>query len=268
MERLQAAIEKARIQRASTRPATPQSSVSKSAPANIWTELPELIVDEKALVKKRVFFGGSSLEASYFDKLRTKILQLCSDNGWTRIVITSPTKGCGKTTTSCNLAASFSRQRDRKLMLFDMDMRRPEMARTLGMDPGAGFSDVLEGKAEIENVAKRLKSNVVIAANLGPHPNPAQLILQDQTPQILDEIQARYSPDIMLFDAPPLMATDETSAMLKFMDCAILVAAAEMTTMDQVDTCEKEIAEQTNVLGVVLNRCNYLDPSEKYGYRY
>ncbi len=268
MEKLQAAIEKARVQRASSRPVSKSVTGQTESDTNAWTALPDLVADQKALLKRRVFLSGTAPEASYFDKLRTKVLQLCQDNGWTRVVVTSPTKGCGKTTSCCNLASSFSRQRDRKLMLFDMDMRRPAMARTMGMDPGAGLSAVLDGNATFESVAKKLAPNVVIAANAGPYGNPSQLILQDQTPRVLDELQARYEPDIMLFDAPPLMATDDTAGMLKYMDCAILIAGAEMTTTDQIDACEKEIAEQTNMLGVVLNRCNYLDQSDKYGYQY
>ena len=49
-------------------------------------------------------------------------------------------------------------------------------------------------------------------------------------------------------------------------DCVLLVAAAETTTIQEVDVCERDLASQTNVLGVVLNKCRYLD--RKYGYSY
>ena len=44
----------------------------------------------------------------------------------------------------------------------------------------------------------------------------------------------------------------------------LLVAAAERTRLDEVDKCEHDLAEQTNVLGVVLNKCRYM--GEDYGY--
>jgi hypothetical protein len=49
-------------------------------------------------------------------------------------------------------------------------------------------------------------------------------------------------------------------------DCALLVAAAEVSTLDEIDKCERELAEHTNVMGVILNKCRYT--TEKYGYYY
>jgi Mrp family chromosome partitioning ATPase len=102
--------------------------------------------------------------------------------------------------------------------------------------------------------------------NQAPAANPSKLILQDRTPDILSEIEAAYAPDLILFDTPPLLVTDDTLAILKMVDAALIVAAAETTTVDQVDACEKEIAEQTNVMGVILNKCAYT--GEAYGYDY
>ena len=60
-------------------------------------------------------------------------------------------------------------------------------------------------------------------------------------------------------------------AMLAFagkVDCVLLVAAAESTSIAEIDRCERELAAQTNVLGVVLNKCRYTEPSYGYGYGY
>ena len=51
-------------------------------------------------------------------------------------------------------------------------------------------------------------------------------------------------------------------------DCALLIARAEVTTVAQIDACEREIAEQTNVLGVVLNQYRHEDDTTGYGYGY
>lgn len=281
MEKLQAAIEKARAQReaaladapkAETRapdgktPVDPSRRPADPSDASPWTELPELTPDARRLRRKRVFVDTGQAEATYFDRLRTKVLQLCRDNGWKRVVITSPTQGCGKTTTCANLMTSFARQRDRKVIALDMDMRRPGLGALLGLSDRADLFAVFEDRAAFESSAVRIGHNVIVAANGGPHRNPAQIILQDRTQQVVDEIQTRYDPDLILFDTPPLLSVDDTSALLKYVDCAIIVAGAEMSTVEQIDTCEKEVAEQTNVLGVVLNRCHYMDDTESYGY--
>jgi capsular exopolysaccharide synthesis family protein len=274
MERLQAAIEKARERRLMESPKADVKQKAKETvtarpaviPSGAWEQLPMLKTSERKLTRLRVFTAQKSREAVYFDKLRTKIMQQCSDNGWKRVLITSPTAGCGKTTTAANIAASFSRQRDRRLIVHEMDMRRPGMARMFGHSGYAGFASVLEGSAAYEDVGVRFAENVVLSMNQGPHPTPSKLILQDTTPRILDEIDARYEPDLTIIDSPPLLAADDTLALLKMVDCALLIVAAEQTTTKEVDNCEKEVAELTNVLGIVLNKCNYLE--EDYGYGY
>ena len=50
------------------------------------------------------------------------------------------------------------------------------------------------------------------------------------------------------------------------MDCALLVAAAGATTLREIDVCERDLAAQTNVLGVILNKCRYME--KDYGYAY
>lgn len=270
MEKLQAAIEKARAQRQNTvRPAQPggaQRTASGESPS--WDALTPLEVKPAALRKKRVFIETQTQESSYFDLLRTKVLQQCRENGWRRVVVTSPSKSCGKTTICANLAASFSRQADRRMVLIDLDMRRPELAKIMGHRAEHSFSDVLEGRVPFAEQAVRLGANVAISMNQAPAPNPSKLIMQDSTAAIIEQIEREYQPDIMIFDTPPALATDDTLAFLKNVDCALIAVAAEMTTTEQLDNCEKEIAENTNVMGVVLNKCLYGDQSFGYDYKY
>ena len=267
MERLQAAIERARERRQVDAPGPARTRKPASHPEpELWAAIPQLDINERKLLRNRVFMLQQGRESAYFDKLRTKILQQCRDHGWKRVVITSATAGCGKTTLSCNLAASFTRQRDRRVIVHELDMRRPEMGRIFGYRPETGIADVLDGTGKFEDTAVRISDNVILAMNNGPHPNPSQILLRDRTPATLDEIEARYRPDVVIIDTPPLLATDDTQSLLKYVDCAIIVAAAEHTTTSEVDAVEKEIAEQTNVLGVVLNRCNYMDDDYGYGY--
>ena len=276
MEKLQAALEKARAARAeeiAEEPVpAPAEAVSDDAEDTVaepdgWSDLPEISLSPRRGLRHRLFLRGDRAEAAHFDKLRTKILQQCQDNGWKRVVITSATKNCGKTMISCNLAASFARQRDRKVMLLDLDMRRPEIARVFEQKPRRSFADVLEDNAAFAECAARLGESVAIGMNAGPHPNPSQILLQDRTPEIIDELEAQYSPDLIILDTPPMLASDDTMSILKLADCAVIVAAAELTTTDQVDLVEKEVAGITNVVGVVLNRCIYLDDVHSYYYR-
>jgi BioD-like phosphotransacetylase family protein len=63
-----------------------------------------------------------------------------------------------------------------------------------------------------------------------------------------------------------MLASDDNVGFLGNVDCALLIAAAESTTLSNIDLCEKELAQLTNVLGVVLNKCRYPDDSVGYAY--
>ena len=65
-----------------------------------------------------------------------------------------------------------------------------------------------------------------------------------------------------------MLVSDDNIGFLPNTDCAILVNAAESTTMQQLDNCEKELAELTNVLGVVLNKCRFNDGPAAYDGEY
>lgn len=77
-------------------------------------------------------------------------------------------------------------------------------------------------------------------------------------------LKVAFQPDLILYDLPPMLQSDDVMAFLPHLDCVLLVAAAEKSRLDEVDKCERDLSEQTQVLGVVLNKCRY--GAEQYGY--
>ena len=70
----------------------------------------------------------------------------------------------------------------------------------------------------------------------------------------------------MIFDMPPMLMSDDMMAFARHVDCVLLVAGAESTTVKEIDICEQDLASQTNVMGVVLNKCRYMGSEYDYGY--
>ena len=120
MERLQAAIEKARAARAKDPTRTPPAAVNRQALPTLilepnhsnWDDLEKLRIDKKRLQKRRIAALDGGQETAPFDLLRTRILQQAAENGWKRIGILSPHSNCGKSTITLNLAFSLARQRE------------------------------------------------------------------------------------------------------------------------------------------------------------
>lgn len=271
MEKLQKALQKARDQRgiaeANTDPLRSARKGPKQASSRdaLWAALPPLELDRTRLDKNLLVSLDADSRAAPFDVLRTKIQLLMGKNNWTRMAVTSPTTACGKTTTACNLALGFTRQTDLRVILIELDLRRPRMAEVLGAMPERDITSLLSGEISFAEQALRVRSNLAVAMARGPASDPTSILLRRQTKDVLDAIEKEYEPDLVIFDLPPILNSSDTRAFLKDVDCALMLAKAESTRMSEIDTCEREIAEHTNVLGVVLNQCRY-SSTEDYGY--
>ncbi len=272
MEKLQNAIAKAREKRSgdvagtSLRPKRNPQSTGKGRNDTRWSMLERFSPDANLLTRNRVVSLSAGTAATSFDILRTKLLLQMRENSWTRLAITSPHPACGKTTIACNLAMGMTRQPDLRAMLFDLDLRRPGIARTLGHTPAHSIREMMGGKIDFADQAVRVGENLAISMARTPMADPTSLLLDQATAEKLDEIEEAYKPDLMIFDLPPLLTGDDTRAFLKNVDCALLVLRAEETKASQADTSEKEIAKYTNVVGVVLNSCRHMDETQGYEY--
>lgn len=270
MERLHAAIEKARQQRQSA----PGESIStaRGAPrgaetlTKVWDVLQPLDMPPAQARKSRLVAFEGGTDAGPYDLLRTRILQQAQKNDWRRVAVVSPHSECGKTTTVANLVFSFGRQKDIRTLALDFDLRRAGLAKVLGQQCRHTMADILERRVTFADHAVRHETNVAIGLNAGPVRNPSEVLQSQQTRDVLDEIEAQYQPDIVLFDMPPLMSSDDNFGFLKNVDCALILAEADRTTTAQIDLAERQVSELTNVMGVVLNKCRYAN--EGYGYDY
>ena len=259
MERLEAALDRARKERqtgghAPNAPdATPNSPARLSGIEEQWAALTPFDVPGEVLEKHRVVTREAGPAAAPFDILRTKTLVQMRQNGWKRLAITSPMPRSGKTTTACNLALGLGRQHEMRSMLLDLDLRDPSVNDYFATKPKHSIGEMLTGKVGFAEQALRIGDNVAVSMACHPEKDPARLLLAEETAEVLQDIENTYQPDIMIFDLPSVLVNDDTRAFLKNVDCVLIVIRANATRYGQFDTCEREIAEQTNVLGVALN---------------
>jgi protein-tyrosine kinase len=266
VEHIQIALDKAR-QKQGIFPFAPKVQESPVLPRQSpsWDQLPVASLDLRLLAKNRVVTASRSDPAyTTFDMLRTKVLKELQRNKWTSVAITSPTPGCGKTMVSLNLAFSFAHQEDCRSLLVDLDLRRAEMARWLGLKDRPPVEKFLRGLSREEDVFIRHGANLALAANGSITPFSAELLQKATTGHVLKKMKSRLEPNVVLYDLPSMLSKDDVMAFLPNVDCVILVTAAETSTISETDLCERELAQHTNVLGVVLNKCRYTQ--DKFGY--
>jgi Mrp family chromosome partitioning ATPase len=271
MERIQAAIQKAKEQRGAVDPAVAGGAASGRGAARpvpvgpAWAEIAEFEPEARLLARSHIVtFEDVDPAHSHFDILRTKVLRAMRRSGWTSLGITSPTSGCGKTTLALNLAFSLAHQPDLRTVLVELDLRRPSMARLIGLKAPQSMAGVLQGTRSVEESFVRYGDSLAIGTNAQSVRNSAELLMHARTAEGLAAMKRAFQPDIVIYDLPPMLQSDDVMAFLPHLDCVLLVAGAEKSRLDEVDKCEKDLAEHSNVVGVVLNLCRYM--AEDFGY--
>lgn len=286
MEKLQAALEIARRKRAQEGAAAPRAGTA-AAPAAVpgspaapaaptastdwattpvvdrtpgqlaqdqrWLALPEAPLDRQNLIHARILSQSASAESTPFDVLRTKVLYQMRQNGWRRLAITSPLPQAGKTTVAVNMALALGRQPELRSMLFDFDLRAPSVATKLGLPKPPSIVPLLRGERDFSDHACRVGDNLALTLSGEPEPDPTRLLMSEATRDTLARVQQDYQPDIMIFDLPSILIGDDARAFLQHVDCALILVRADQTRYGDFDSCEREVGEYTNVLGVVLN---------------
>nr|MDT0657746.1 polysaccharide biosynthesis tyrosine autokinase [Micromonospora sp. DSM 115978] len=208
--------------------------------------------------------GANSVQAEALRKIRTNLRFVDVNEPARVIAVTSAVQGEGKSTISCNLAIALA-EAGWQVLLVDADLRRPRVADYLGLESGAGLTDVLIGEAAVDDVVRPWgdKSLLVLPAGSIP-PNPSELLGSKAMADLLLELKGMT--DIVIIDTPPLMAVTDGVVVAVQADGALLVTRHGKTTQPQVTAAAQALlAVGARLLGCVLNMAKL---SKAQSYRY
>jgi len=220
-----------------------------------YTQVRTVSLDRLHLESKRIVtLDKSDPRCSYFDILRTRIVQGMVENDWHTLAITSPDSECGKTVTAINLALSMAQQPGRTVILIDFDLRRPNVGRTLGLSMDKSLADYFHGLADIEEVIVNPElAGFFVLPNHTALQNASEILTSQTTSNLIEDLRARYPDAIIIFDLPPVLAFDDVLAFLPKVDSVMMVAAAHKTRIPDIEECERRFAS-CNYFGLVLNK--------------
>lgn len=197
--------------------------------------------------------GGVFAVAEGLRTLRTNLRFMDVDHPPRTIVVTSPLPGDGKSTIACNLAVTLARS-GAPVILIDGDLRRPMVARNMGLPGGAGLSDVLTERAQLTEVLQRTPVDpnlLVLAAGTIP-PNPSEVLGSTRMRQLIADL-AKHAT--VIIDAPPLLAVTDGAVLTHQADGALLVVSVGKTTYDFVEKAIETLQKANGrALGIVLNK--------------
>lgn len=232
---------------------------SEAAPGDIgavqYAQTAVVSMDAAHLDLHRVVSHQKTHPASWvFDVLRTQVLQKMDENGWRTLAITSPSVESGKTVVAINLAMSIAQQTNRTALLVDFDLRRPSVARYLGLNRSLSLNDFLNGHVNISEalVNPGIERFVVLPTN-SPVTGASEVLSSAKVGNLISDLRERYSDRIVIFDLPPVLAADDVMTVLPRIDCVLMVVGSGVSTQNEVEEAMSRLST-ANILGVVLNK--------------
>jgi non-specific protein-tyrosine kinase len=215
-----------------------------------------------------VHAAGQSSRAEAFRQLRTNLQFVDVDEAPRSILITSSVPEEGKSTTTANLAISLA-QAGVRVCLVEGDLRRPRLVQYLGLEGSAGLTNVLIGKASLDDVLQPWGEGKLQVLACGPTPpNPSELLGAKSMAEVLRELEDRF--DLVVIDAPPLLPVTDAAVLASQCSGALLVIRHGKTKKEQVRRAVEALRSvDANIYGVVLNMAPAKGPDAYYyGYAY
>ncbi|HAL93071.1 MAG TPA: hypothetical protein DCM68_08630 [Verrucomicrobia bacterium] len=194
----------------------------------------------------------SSGFAEAYRNIRSALLLNPSGKPFKTLTVISSVPKEGKTTTSANLATSFA-QTGHRVLVVDADLHRGGVHRFFGLQAGRGFTEILTGHSTLDQVVQHTSVEGLDLIGTGAFPdNPAELVLRREMKEFLAEAAEKY--DLVILDAPPVLAVSESTVIASQTDGVLLVVWSGRTSRKLVHASVRQLLSRgANLLGCVLN---------------
>lgn len=222
----------------------------------------------KARIRKKnkaILITNPITTFGYVETFRKLAFRICSQmkkKGQKVVLVTSVDENEGKSTVASNIALAMA-QSGKKVILIDMDMRRPAIYKIFdfAVKDKQGFWN--------EEIPISREHTMKLYLNWKTVKNPVTFIKEKGIGTMLEQI--REHADIIVVDSPPMNAAADTELVLSYVDASVLVVRKDWAYIKDlnraIDVLEKG---DTEFLGYVLNDYENRRPVSrgKNGYRY
>ncbi|MEM6473896.1 MAG: CpsD/CapB family tyrosine-protein kinase, partial [Planctomycetota bacterium] len=180
------------------------------------------------------------------------------------IMVSSAMPGEGKSTLSHSLWRGLS-EANYKVVLVDFDLRHPALHHDLGVEIGAGLSDILAEEASIDDCLKQHTSTRSYVTAGSAYRINLAAAAQDMLPQLFNELRSRF--DFVIVDTAPLLPVVDTRIIGEYVDGCVLSVMRDQSRIPQVVAAVETLkAHGTPLLGVVVSGCK--SAARDVGYYY
>ncbi len=206
----------------------------------------------------------SSFSESY-RSLRTA-LQFSTDRGVPKILlITSPAANEGKSTTALTLARNFA-QLGKRVLLIEGDLRRPSLAKTMGISAGTGLSNLLAGAATAAQATMKTNDERIdIMVSGPPPPSPTELLAGPKLVSLLLTSAEKY--DQVIIDGPPVLGIADAPILANASTGTLLVIRSRVTKIASAQSAMRRLkTTRARLIGALL--AQHEARTGGYGYYY
>lgn len=200
----------------------------------------------------------TSLEFANVDK-RPQIIQVCS-----------AMQGEGKSVTVLNLAATYAED-GKKVLVVDLDFRRPKLHRSFRLENKNGITDVLAGNIKLEEAIKH-GDNGIDCLNRGTKVTyPTAVLNSEAIVKVFTELRKKY--EYIIVDCPPILAVSDAAIVARLCDGCLFVVSQTKTEKNAAKESVKTLRDNNvTILGVIFaeitsKNSNYYNSKYKYYYQ-
>ena len=194
-----------------------------------------------------------SAAAEAYRALRTNLSFSSLDDPIRTLIVTTAAPQENKSIVIANLAVIMAQGGNRTLLV-DCDLRRPALHDIFGVDNSRGLTTMMLDEAAMGApplLGTEIENLFLLPSGPLP-PNPADLLWSRR----MDAVLARLTEgmDMLLLDAPPVMAVTDTAVLGSKVDGILLVISAGSTRREHAERA-KEMLQKVNLrlVGAVLD---------------
>jgi protein-tyrosine kinase len=233
------------------------SGAASSDEATLWRSDPEL-------AGKLVGTDGFSPAAmEQYRKLAAILHHAQVDRGIKVVMTSSAMPGEGKSLTSVNLALTLSGSYRRRVLLIDVDLRRPTVQRIFGLPPVGGLTEALSAAEDKPIAITRISEGLFVLPAGRPEADPMSGLTSDRMKRLIAEASATF--DWVLVDSPPVGLLPDASLLASLVDGVLLVIRSGKAPYPLVKRAADIVTHQ-RILGVVMNAVDLKHDRNAGGY--
>lgn len=209
---------------------TNASSLEQIADVKVLGELCHYTQKDPVVVRA----GGNTIISELFRYIRTHLNMIDTGNNNKVILVTSCTKGEGKTFFCINLALTLGLQR-KKVLVMEFDLRKPDLLKKLKIEQDKGITDFLQDEnialpKYIQPVDDMDNVDVLGCGSLSDY--AAELITSGRVTSLFDWLKRQY--DYIIVDTSPVGEVADTFSLAQYADISLYLIRYNYSNTEQL----------------------------------